>query len=309
MRFTGEDAKKLVKEQGKHIMIPYGYTDIFDSSFYYCVNIKSVTIPDSVTKIEMCAFWNCKNLKEIIIPDSVIIIERNAFRGCEKLVVCCSKNSNAYKYCIENNIKVKNLNKRYKEKKEKIYKSNAPNTANNFEPAKTQALQVNSIIAISSNSSITSISSISKEARELSDKIDAYCKEIINFVGSIRDASIYNELLGLEKVMRKIQSRITDDADATKLTDKTDQFLEYYMPTVIKILSSYKNIEKHNLTDTESIATKKHVSEVLPTIKKAFEKEFNNMFDNERLALYADVKGLEAMLTMDGFMDEDNMKK
>ena len=298
MRFTGEDAKKLIKAQGKNIIIPYGYTSIFDAAFYYCANLKSVMIPDSVAIIEMCAFWNCKNLVKITVPDSVTAISRDAFKGCDKAVIYCSGNSYAYKYCMENDIKVKKSSRKYKAG---IYKIKVQNE---FEAVQIQAQPVLSGVSFLSN--------LSKEAKELADKIEVYCKDIRDFSYSVKDTAISSELIGMEKAMRRIQAKIKDEKDKendTKLTEKTGQFLEYYMPTVIKILSSYKNIEKHNLTDAESTATKKHVSEVLPTIKRAFEREFSNMFDNERLSLYSDVKGLEAMLAMDGFVDDGDLGK
>lgn len=87
------------------IIIPNTVTLIYNSAFSGSA-LKSVKIPESVVTIGKQAFADCTKLKTIIIPDSVIDIDETAFDGCKKLKVICSRDSYAYKYCIEKNIKV-----------------------------------------------------------------------------------------------------------------------------------------------------------------------------------------------------------
>ena len=54
-------------------------TNIGDSAFRECTNLKEITIPDSLTSIGNSAFRECTNLKEITIPDSVTSIGSYAF--------------------------------------------------------------------------------------------------------------------------------------------------------------------------------------------------------------------------------------
>lgn len=297
MRFTGEDTKKLIKEQGVNVVIPYGYTDIFDAAFFGCAEVKSITIPNSVMKIEMCAFWDCKKLRKVIIPDSVITIERSAFKNCEKVIVYCSPDSYAYKYCVENNIKVKksntaNTNKGTKQELQ-LYPQLQIDTQNIFQVNKTQGNITDKTVKIDN------------ELKNLIDKIDAYNKEIKNLIYSIKDMSIHSELIKTEETMRKIQMQLKDPANVTKKTKRIDQFLDYYMLAALKILNKYKNIEVYNLTDDNTVKIKKQVYEFLPTVKKALEKELNNMFDERNIDIATDVEMLESMMHMDGFIDKN----
>lgn len=64
------------------MIIPYGITEIKDSTFCGLSGLTSVTIPDSVIKVGEYAFKGCYNLKSIELPNSITTIGRSAFGGC-----------------------------------------------------------------------------------------------------------------------------------------------------------------------------------------------------------------------------------
>ena len=65
--------------------IPKGVTEIKESTFAACYNLKSVSIPSTVTKIGVEAFYYCQNLTSVTIPSSVKEIEYYAFAYCRQL--------------------------------------------------------------------------------------------------------------------------------------------------------------------------------------------------------------------------------
>lgn len=66
-------------------VIPDGVTEILDSEFKYCEELREIVIPDGVTTIGEGAFSGCIRLHRVILPKALKKIERNAFLDCRKL--------------------------------------------------------------------------------------------------------------------------------------------------------------------------------------------------------------------------------
>jgi hypothetical protein len=82
--FTRDDIKKY--EKNNVVIIPYGFTKIDESAFYFCTNLITVKIPDSVREIGWNCFSECTGLVSIKIPYGVTSIEDNTFDNCMSLV-------------------------------------------------------------------------------------------------------------------------------------------------------------------------------------------------------------------------------
>lgn len=93
------------------VTIPDSLTSIVEYMFCQCRSLVSVAIPDSVTSIGEHAFYHCNSLKSIAIPNSVKEIGEKAFGECGKLTVYCNEGSEAWRYCEQENIPYKPLEK------------------------------------------------------------------------------------------------------------------------------------------------------------------------------------------------------
>jgi len=154
-----------------------------------------------------------------------------------------------------------------------------------------------------------------RELKDLNERIDLYFIEMRLLNDSIDDEFISNELVEIEKILKKIQFQLNDDAQNKRLApnsqsrrnDQLAQFFDYYMPTTIKILNSYRRIESQNLIGDNALETKKRVEESLPFVRKSFEKELDNMFSDEMLDITTDIDVLEAMMSKDGVIEKNTI--
>ena len=147
------------------------------------------------------------------------------------------------------------------------------------------------------------------ELEELNTRIFLYLTEVNLLNEAIKDPFISGELYEIENTLKRIQTQINDDArpDNTKRINQLSDFFDYYMPTTIKILNSYRRIEKQNLTGENATETKKRVEESLPFVRKAFQKELDNMFSEEMLDITTDIDVLESVLSKEGLIDKNNI--
>ena len=127
-----------------------------------------------------------------------------------------------------------------------------------------------------------------------------------------------SELMELRRNLLRIRNKeiaslcreITDIGDKilAVLKQKPDsvagvrQFLNYYLPTLGKILGTYVRVEESgSMTDELTGNTVTYLGE----IRKAMEKQYNNLFDNDKLDLSVDMEALTLACKRDGLLDEE----
>ena len=80
------------------------------------------------------------------------------------------------------------------------------------------------------------------------------------------------------------------------------QFLGYYLPTLAKILGTYTRVEESgSMTDELKASAASHLGE----IKKAMEKQYDSLFDDDKLDLTVDMEALTLACKRDGLLDDE----
>mgnify|MGYP000605283137 FL=1 len=135
-------------------------------------------------------------------------------------------------------------------------------------------------------------------------EIDALIKERDRAVGemrrlndSIEDEEISAQIDHLEEVTRKINDLVVKQP---KKLPQIRRFLDYYLPTTLKILNAYDRMDAAGISGENIDATKKKVEQMMATISQAFDRQLDALFGDEALDISTDITVMEQMLQREG---------
>ena len=77
-------------------------------------------------------------------------------------------------------------------------------------------------------------------------------------------------------------------------------FLNYYLPTTLKILRAYAQLEEQGIEGENISAAKARIEGMMDKVVEGFEKQLDKLFQNDVLDISSDVAVLEKMLDNDG---------
>ena len=128
--------------------------------------------------------------------------------------------------------------------------------------------------------------------------------QISNISKQIEDKEVVENIEQICDISNKIIDTLSKNPN--KL-GQARNFLNYYLPVTIKILTRYDEIENQRLNTTESKEFMESVKKMTEKIKNAFNEQLNNMYQTEMLDTDAEIKVFESMLKSDGFLDDINI--
>ena len=77
-------------------------------------------------------------------------------------------------------------------------------------------------------------------------------------------------------------------------------FLSYYLPTTLKILRAYAQMEAQGIEGENIRAAKERIEGMMDKVVEGFEKQLDRLFQNDAMDITTDVEVLERMLQKDG---------
>lgn len=114
---------------------------------------------------------------------------------------------------------------------------------------------------------------------------------------SIEDPVISGQINELERLSGKIFDAVKQDP---KKLGEIRTFMNYYLPTTIKLLTSYDKLVRQGQAGENIEATKTKIENVMETIVTAYRKRLDSLFAAEAMDISADIKVLETMMSKDG---------
>ena len=118
---------------------------------------------------------------------------------------------------------------------------------------------------------------------------------------AIEDEEMSRKIDRIEEITRKIF------AYQKKNPEKAGQlrsFLNYYLPTTLKILNAYAQMEEQGVEGVNITAAKVRIEGMMDKVVEGYEKQLDRLFENEAMDITTDVQVLEQMLEKDGLSQQ-----
>ena len=115
----------------------------------------------------------------------------------------------------------------------------------------------------------------------------------------IRNPEIKKAMANVGTTAEKILVALKEKPETIK---SARQFTNYYLPTLRAVLEKYQRIEQSGV-DQEGAGER--VVKYLADVQKALDKQYTNLFDNDKFDLAVDMDAMTLALKRDGLIDPD----
>ncbi|MBQ6403389.1 MAG: 5-bromo-4-chloroindolyl phosphate hydrolysis family protein [Oscillospiraceae bacterium] len=114
---------------------------------------------------------------------------------------------------------------------------------------------------------------------------------------SIKDPEVKQKVNELMRITDKIvQDAIADPSDIPQIK----KFLNYYLPTTIKLLNTYDRMSAQGIEGENLDKSMKSINEMLDTAIEAFKRHLDSLFDNQALDIETEIDVMNKMLAREG---------
>ena len=135
-------------------------------------------------------------------------------------------------------------------------------------------------------------------------EVDALLKERERAVSEMKrlndailDPTISAQIDRMEELTKKIIDHVAQNP--AKLP-QIRRFMNYYLPTTLKLLNAYDRMDAAGVSGTNIDGTKGRIESMLDTICIAYEKQLDALFGEEALDISTDITVMEQMLAREG---------
>ena len=91
-------------------------------------------------------------------------------------------------------------------------------------------------------------------------------------------------------------------------SNQLHSFLSYYLPTTLKILRAYAQLENQEVDGENISAAMERIEGMMDKVVEGFEKQLDQLFQGDALDITADVEVLERMLAKDGLSSGSTLR-
>lgn len=142
---------------------------------------------------------------------------------------------------------------------------------------------------------------IPEEVRKVIAEGQSYLQKIRESNEAISDKKVSEKISRMELIVEKILERVQEHPE---LISDLSKFMEYYLPTTVKLLGAYEELDAQPVQGVNIISSKKEIENSLDTINHAFENLLDSFFQDAAWDISSDISVLQMMLAQEGLTDD-----
>lgn len=142
---------------------------------------------------------------------------------------------------------------------------------------------------------------IPEDVRKMIADGNVYIQKIRSCNDAIADEEVSRKLDDMELITTRIFEFVSENPGSVKETRK---LLKYYLPTTIRLLEAYQELDDQPKETENILKSKKEIEDTLDTLNQAFAKIFDNLYQDTSMDINADISVLNTMLAQEGLTEQ-----
>ena len=143
------------------------------------------------------------------------------------------------------------------------------------------------------------------EVDKIIDEGQEYLKQLREANDRIPDAVMSERISRMENASADIFAYIAEHPDKAA---QIRRFMNYYLPTTLKLLTSYDKLSRQRVKGENIQKTMFEIEGMMETIAGAFEKQLDSLFGDDAMDIAADISVMESILKQEGLSDDESLK-
>jgi len=119
----------------------------------------------------------------------------------------------------------------------------------------------------------------------------------------IPDYKVSAQLKQIEILTASIIDQVEKQEDRLK---QTRQVMNYYLPTTIKLLEQYVQLQNVGLRGENIGIGMKRIEDLLDKVIVAFQKQLDSLFERDVIDITADIQVMEQMMASQGLTEDED---
>lgn len=146
---------------------------------------------------------------------------------------------------------------------------------------------------------------LSEDVKKVIEEGNRYIEEIRRSNDAIPGVEISNKIYHLENVIRRIFKRVEKHPE---LINDLHKFMDYYLPTTMKLLNAYEELDKQDMLGENIKTAKQEIENTLDTINVAFENLLDSFYKETAWDVSSDISVLKTMFAQEGLTEKNDFQ-